>query len=183
MVAFLNKQQTDCIEPIVFDPSGKNTLFPLIKGFALLAKICKNTIAQEANNRRPENELPGYHNKSSIEEFPFLHKALILDLICEEAEAIMELLNKITADFEKSNACSIRNGIDHQSKVFPDSNKIVDCCHQVEKIISYMEHKGICPIIYFYSGMHVDSDGRKKIVLKIIRWKSSYFIDLFSIQY
>ena len=119
MATSLNGQRLGSNEPLVFDPNGKNTLYPLVQGFALLARVCSETIEDGSGTlKRPKNELPGYHNKTEIDLFPFLHKVLILDLTKSDRDRMIESLQEITATLEESQVCNLRNRLEHKRSLF-----------------------------------------------------------------
>lgn len=157
-------------DPLVFDADGKNTLYPLVQGFGLLAELCTKTI--ETGNdelRRPEEELPGYYGKTEIEAFPFLHKALVLDLQQQDCDRIIALLTRITAVLEKFQVCNIRNRLEHKRPDFPNQAEIERACHALAEIVGEMEEAGVCPLVYLYAGRKIDQYGRGILIYKDYR--------------
>ncbi len=167
MATSLNGQRLGSNEPLVFDPNGKNTLYPLVQGFALLARVCSETIEDGSGTlKRPKNELPGYHNKTEIDLFPFLHKVLILDLTKSDRDRMIESLQEITATLEESQVCNLRNRLEHKRLDFPDQQEIEKTCSAVTYIIDKMEKSGICPLVYLYAGRTMDQYGRGVVTFK-----------------
>lgn len=170
MASRLNGLRLGSNDPLEFDAGGKNTLYALIQGFAVLAELCSGMIG--GRNRgliRPENELPGYYRKTEIELFPFLHKALILDLREGDRDRIIGLLREITATLETAQVCSIRNRLEHRRKDFPTQAEIERACSAVADTVSNMEAAGLCPLIYLYAGRTVDQYGRSVVMFKDYR--------------
>lgn len=167
MAVSLNEQQSGSNEPLVFDPSGKNTLYPLVQGFALLAELCNEIIKDRTRElKRPENELPGYHSKTEIDLFPFLHKVLILDLRKGDRDQIVESLQKITTALKKSEVCNIRNRIEHRRPDFPNQEEIESTCRVVTDTVDKIERAGVCPLIYLYAERTTDQYGRAVVTFK-----------------
>lgn len=156
-------------EPLEFDAGGKNTLYPLIHAFAVLAELCSKTIQSRNALKRPKNELPGYYDKTEIQLFPFLHKALILDLRKGDCDRITGLLKETTATLEKSQVCNIRNRIEHKRPDFPNQDEIEKACALVTDTVNKMEEAGACPLIYLYTGRTVDQYGRSVVMFKDYR--------------
>ncbi len=174
MASNLKGRRLGSNEPLKLDPEGKNTLYPLIQGFVILAELCNEIIQnREIELRRPENERPGYYGNTEIELFPFFHKALILDLKKGEQDRIIELLKEITDTLEKSKICDIRNRLEHKRKDFPDQNEIVLACDAIKNIINKLENTGICPLIYLYNSVKIDQYRRGIVMLKNYRGREN----------
>lgn len=157
MVSCLNGRQLGSNKPLELDPSGKNTLYPLIQGFAVLAELCNKIIKNDRSRyKRPRKELPRYYGRSAIDLFPFLHKIFVLDLTDSDYEKVTGLLHRIYATLEGSQICDIRNRLEHKRTDFPNQEEIQASCEAVKSIIIEMEESGIVPLIYFYSGQTID---------------------------
>jgi len=155
---------------LLLDAAGINTLYPLIQGFAVLADLCKDLLAiKNGEMRRSEDEIPGFHSKTEVQLFPFLHKALILDIREADGDRLIALLENITATLEASQVHSVRNRIDHPRPDFPNQAEIEKACAAVAGIVEPMEVAGICPLLYLYSGHQVDQYGRATAILKDYR--------------
>lgn len=160
-----NYEISDSIK-LKLNSSGKNNLFGLIKGFTALAEICEEIISEPDKYLRPDNEIPGFHNKSNIQLFPFLHKSMILDIRENELKILLSQLKEIPKDFEKSDIMNIRNNSDHKSNEFPSSERIIKTCREVSQIVLRMEEMGIYPLVYRFSQKNKDEYGRGIIELK-----------------
>lgn len=152
---------------IVFQKNGKNTLYPLIQGFRILADMCKEIRENgEKKFRRSESELPGYFGKTQIQLFPFTHKKLILDLNQNDYDKIVGILSEVTTVLEKGNICDIRNRIDHGGRDFPRRTEIEEALNATKRIIDKIEEVGICPLVYLMSRLEVDGYMRGFAVFK-----------------
>lgn len=150
-----------------FDPEGKNTLYPLTQGFKILANLCLEIIKNDENKfMRAAGCIPGYHMKTDIEQFPFMHTILLLDLSEKEQEEIIKNLIEVASELERSNVCNVRNRIEHRRVNFPNGDEIKETCNIVAKIINKMETLGICPIVYIYKAYKVDQFGRGIVFLE-----------------
>jgi hypothetical protein len=156
----LSGRRTGPAAPLDFDPHGKNPLYHLVSGLAILADVCNEVIKDGGEMQRPENELPGYCGKTPLFDFPFLHKALVLDLRPTDREQIMQQLEQATTALERANVCSVRNRIEHRRQEFPTADEIATACGAVADIISSLERSGLCPLVYLYVGRKVDEYGR-----------------------
>ena len=172
MANTLNNELTDK-DNIEYDPSGKNTLYPLIRGFKILADICKKLIAEEEKRKRSEKDLPRYYGKTDIVTFPFLHKNLLLDIKQNERELLINYLEEISNDLERTQISNIRNKISHKRSKFPKRDEIIESVSEVSKIIDKMENFGICPLVYLFDKSIDDQFNRTKIILSNYRAKKN----------
>ncbi len=156
MASHLNGIQLGTDEPLVFDISGKNTLYPLIKGFSALALVCNKSYRKRNMFKRREDDLPHFHGKSVLVEFPFFYSELILDLREEERKWIISYLIEISNTFESAGIHSIRNRIEHKRDNFPTKEEIEHACNVIQKIVNEMEVYGIYPMFYNYVGEETD---------------------------
>lgn len=149
-------------EKLEFDPSGKNTLFPLISGFNALADKCLDLISNEEKHRRSNSEIPDNFKESSLEILPFMHDALILDIRENDKERILGLLREITRSLTKAQVCNIRNRIDHSRSLneFPKFEEMKRMCAIVKEIVNDMISIGICPSVSYRTKTDGDEYGR-----------------------
>lgn len=170
MASRLNGLQLGSNEPLKFDEKGRNTLYPLIQGFAVLAEICSKVIENERDQiRGPANELPGFHGKTEIELFPFLHRALVLDIRKGDCDRLIGILKEVYNSLEKAQICSIRNRIEHRSLEFPSREEIEKATSAVRDIVKKIEETGISPLIYLYERRTVDQYRRTIVTFKDYR--------------
>lgn len=161
MASRLNGRQLGPNEPLEFDPGGKNTLYPLIQGFAVLAELCGEIIKNDSSKyRRPKTGLPRYYGRTEIEVFPFLHTVFVLDLTRSDYEQIISLLHNVTGTLEGSQICDIRNRLEHKRADFPNQKEIIAACEAIKGVVNKMEESGISPLVYLYSGETIDKYGR-----------------------
>jgi hypothetical protein len=153
---------------LTFDPSGKNTFYPLIMGFSCLSNICANMMKNKQIYERPESEIQKPYKRTSIEVFPFLHKALILDLPNQDQEEVLDLLKEVTTSLSRANVCNIRNRIEHsrEKKEFPSRDEIERMCevicNKVKDLISF----GLCPSVFWNTERYKDKYNRLFIKCK-----------------
>jgi hypothetical protein len=170
MTSYLNGRRLGSNDPLEFDAGGKNTLYPLIQGFTVLAELCSEIIEdRDDRQKRTPSELPGYYGKTELMLFPFISKALILDLQKVDCDRIIGLLRKITFTLETSQVHNIRNRIEHRRPDFPSYDEIKNACDIVKTIMADMETAGVCPLIYLYAGTNADQYGRDVVTFKDYR--------------
>ncbi|MCU4845319.1 hypothetical protein OB969_14250 [Bacillus cereus] len=145
---------------IQFDSKGKNTLYPLVQGFSILADLCEELVQKRDDYKRSESDLPTYMNQTNLFIFPFLHEKFVLDIPKDIYNEIIALLREVTIVFEKNKVASVRNRVEHKRVDFPTKEEINVACDALEQIISSLEDKGIVPMVYHSNGEFSDSFGR-----------------------
>ncbi|MGG2057217.1 hypothetical protein ABFY48_23155 [Lysinibacillus pakistanensis] len=146
--------------PIIFDRSGKNTLYPLIMGFEILADFCNELLNTRDNYKRSEKDIPSYIKCTNLFVFPFNHTKLVVDLSNEIYINLDTLLRKIKALLEQNNVANIRNRIEHKREDFPDKTEIIKACNALNELGNILEEHGIYPIVYQFNQTIIDSFGR-----------------------
>lgn len=161
MAGRLSGRKSSSQEEFDFDPNGKNTLYPLTRGFKILANVCLELIQNGGSKlQRGKGDLPGYYMKTDVEQFPFMHTVFLLDLSKKEQEEIINLLMEVARELDSSNVCGVRNRIEHRRVDFPNRDEIKESCDTVAQIIRKMEKVGICPMVYVYREYRVDQFSR-----------------------
>jgi hypothetical protein len=155
-------------DPLAFDPQGRNTLYPLIQGFSVLADLCADAEHDPSLLLRPVPALPGYHGKTTLDLFPFLHTMLLLDISPIERTKILGTLRDVTRLLETSQIHHVRNGIDHPRRPgeFPTGDRIAEAIRAVGDVVRQLEQTGICPLIYYFAGSKTDEFDRRLITLQ-----------------
>jgi hypothetical protein len=160
-----------CIEMgLTFDADAKDTLYPLIQGFNILAMHCQELVDKANEYLKEKNELPTDHDKG-IESYPFLHKCLFLDLESKYKDKIVFELKKVTNEFTDINTCYIRNSTSHRREKdeFPDKDTLIKFCDNLKHIISHIETMGIYPLAYI--GKRTTTDAYQREYREMVNYK------------
>lgn len=146
-----------------FDPAGKNTLFPLVIGFDILANHCKGMLNERDKFLRCDLEIPSFTKFSKLQLFPFSHKALILDLREKDREKLLELLKETNQLLTRAQICSVRNRIEHarSENEFPTKDEIENACAAIKIAVKNLLDYGVCPSIHYFAGMVSDEYKRE----------------------
>jgi hypothetical protein len=149
-------------EAVHYDDSGKNTLFPLSQGFALVADMCEELLATDPPEvHRPAGDIPTYAERTALDMFPFQHTSLFLDIRQRDRDRIIDLLREVTASMESPDVCELRNRLEHRRRDFPAQEEIEEVCGALTKVFRKMESAGISPLVYYHKGTASDAAGRK----------------------
>lgn len=162
MCSKLEGQVIGSNEPLRFDKSGKNTLFPLTEGFSALIQICDEIMSSSSEQHlRTAEELPSFYSKAEYTSFPFLHKILLLDLKNNNYKIIKENISKISSDFNKNSVLSIRNRLQHKRDDFPNTEEILQACYSIEEVVNKLEINSLWPNVYLFKTIDFDKYNRQ----------------------
>lgn len=158
-------------DKLPFDPTGKYTLYPLIAGFSRLSGICEEMIKNKERYKRQESDIQRPYKKTSIEVFPFLYRALILDLRDQDQKSVLDLLKEVASSLSRANVSNIRNRIEHprEKKEFPCRDEIKRMCEVISNVIKDLIDFGLCPSVFWSTEIHVDSYDRRFTTCKDCR--------------
>jgi hypothetical protein len=168
MVSRLGNRPLPSGEPIVLQPT-RNSLFPLIEGFAILASLCRELRDNRDELRRPGDEVPEFANTVGLFDFPFEHTSLLLDLAESDQLRIIEQLDSVTRDLNAAAVGDIRNRITHKTMVFPDQNEIEEAFGAISRVVLSLEDSGVCPIIFRLTESTADFYARERTTLRDYR--------------
>jgi hypothetical protein len=74
------------------------TLYPLCRGFEVLAKILDNLRQEASDGLRPDDELPDSAEFSTLETLPFKHRETFLDLTEASHARSLDYLGQAVTD-------------------------------------------------------------------------------------
>ncbi len=155
-----NCDHNDAIE---IDKNGKNTLYPLIHSFRVLARECTKTLDNSTEHKRPKEEFPGFHNRSTVGKFPFPSTKLLCDIETAQAENLIHTIEEVTVKLDDAQICDIRNRIQHKRENFPSTEEIIAACDLLFELCSELENAGVAPVSYTPVEVVSDKYGRQKI--------------------
>ena len=151
---------------VIYDGKGRNTLYPLIIGFDLLASLLTELLNEPASQYlREADQFPGY-SESNIEPFVTPHRIFVLDLCKRDVQSALSTLRAISSGLIRADAASIRNRIDHQRTDFPTEKEIFDMCAGLAQVMSSLEDGGISPLLFVRKMQRIDRYGRGEMVFE-----------------
>ncbi|WP_020618092.1 hypothetical protein [Paenibacillus daejeonensis] len=161
----LNGRPFGANEVLTLDQNGKNTLFPLITGFGILANMCEEHITKSDDYKRNEEQMPHFNESTNLVNFPFKHKLLLLDVSVTEVTNIISILKKVTRNLEMNQVSNIRNRIKHKhnGSNFPSIEELENCCKAIETTVRTLEDQGLYPSVVNYRGEMSDQYHRNTI--------------------
>lgn len=140
--------------------SDRNELYPLCRGFAILADHLEEIAKNPQQRRRPNEELPVGVHGSDLKTYPFLHYDLILDLTESSRESIVALLREASRKLIADDVANVRNSWQHYRRATVPLEPLVRCLQTVSAVVSSLEAAGLCRIMYSHTGVSFDGWGR-----------------------
>lgn len=147
-------------EPIKFSQEGKNTLYPLISGFRLLAELCRELLRERSQHLRLAAQTPGYVGRAGLQVFPFVHTKLFLDLRENISTMVLSHLIEISELLQNANVAGLRNRTEHARDEFPTATEMSAMLDVVSSLTDRMQKNGSAPLTYMLLGSNVDAWGR-----------------------
>lgn len=147
------------------DLGDANTLYPLIRGFAVLASHLDSLRDEPDSYLREPSMYPKYVEPSGLHEFPFRHTVPFLDVHGAAQIAIVEQLHEIARSLSESNVAGTRNDLLHFRRTTVDIRKVHDCLEAVRKSVKILESLGALRIPYLHASTRSDEWGRRTVTL------------------
>lgn len=151
-------------ESVIFDLSGKNTLFPLTVGFKLLADVIEGLLLKKKEYKKISSEIPSFADEGSLQDFPFRHRLFFFDIRPSTQIKIISELKNITFSLEKSNIMGLRNKLQHNRENYPEKAEIKDSLLQLTQVIRNIEQLGYHPTSYIKNKTIIDEYKRTSII-------------------
>jgi len=150
-------------EELVFDPAGRNNLFPLVRSFRVLATLCSELRATDPTRyQRPRADWPHFAAPTGLELFPFTSKHPLLNLRPSAADSIIRSFLGVDQELDRSGVLDVRNRIPHNREPFPTGEEVETTCKAVAGIVENLEESGICPSVFLNDFEAEDRFGRRK---------------------
>ena len=136
-------------QPVKFNADGRNTLWPLVEGFAALAGLNERLAPEKSAHRRPSASLPGYAGKSKTVHFPWLHSVAYYDLSTTGVQAFNDHLRWITKRLNDAAVGDVRNRTGHERRDFPSGDELLLAAAAIQDVTASMESVGSVPLVRY----------------------------------
>jgi hypothetical protein len=151
-------------DPIAFNASGVNTLFPLVAGFGLLASYLEKEASDAAQHLRDESEFPVVFRESTLVDFGYRYRLPFLNFTAEARERLLVVLRSVSRELSNSQTPGVRNSLEHHKGEFPASASIIACTDAILRVCDMVEEFGILPLMFKLKSYTRDSEGRAQYV-------------------
>jgi hypothetical protein len=150
--------------PILYDPAGKNTLFPLILGFNALARRVQQVRSESEAHAKPKLHLAHYHLETTLQLFPYKHYRYACDITPTDAHLLTALCEELASKLQQSKVFEIRNKLEHHNEELPKAKEMLRCADLLQEIVGTVQEKGLIPTIFALQERITDAFGRLQIV-------------------
>jgi len=150
-------------EAILF--SEDNTLYPLVRGFGILATSLRIYMEREAQFPRGPDTHPSFADKTKLKRFPFAHSIPFLDLQPEAQKGIIDALEDVGRRMLRHDVPSVRNNLSHFRRTTVDMSQVLNALEEVKSAVSALESAGFVRIPYRRVSTTVDEWGRRTVTL------------------
>ena len=153
-----------------------NTLYPLIRGFGILASLLRELASRDsAAYLRPSSDYPKFAKHTDLKRFPFIHSVPFLDLLPSSQERIIDTLESVRQGLEEASVHSTRNDYLHYRATVTDLPRLDSSLEAAEKAVSRLEADGMCRLIFSVVGDVGDGWGRRVFTLRNSRRRELSF--------
>jgi hypothetical protein len=161
--AVLSSKQTS----IEYKSNGAWTLYPLIRGFDILANLLEDLNPEQ--DRRPETEYPRILRKGPNPFFfAFRHKHAFSDLSEASKADILSTLRQISRTLSSAKVDTTRNSLDHNNP-FPGQSSMLTAIDAAESAVGVAESSGLLPLTVGLKSDEKDEFGRRSLRLATAR--------------
>jgi hypothetical protein len=143
----------------------KMTLYPLTRGFGLLADALRSFQSRTEDFVRPDNRIPLWLRSQSLERFPFVHTVPFLDLLPDSRADVLESLEEVSRRFVGADVSEARNEWLHPRRKGGQMDRLRGSLDAVRDAVEMLENKGFSRQVYRRTKTERDEAGRSTIVL------------------
>jgi hypothetical protein len=174
----LSREQSD----IHFSSDGKWTLFPMVRGFDVLANRLK-LLKSDDTTKRSVSDYPKILRSASPYTFLFKHIYPYLDLDSTARSRIVAMLTTASRKLNAGKVDEIRNVLQHTNPKFPTQDDVLGAINAAETVLAEAEEAGFLPVVSRLRESQTDSYGRRTLTLGTANGKtlrlvrpSSYYL-------
>ena len=164
MASTLTAQAAESGMDLTFDPTGRNTLGPLIAGFGLLASHLTKIEKRATEFTRAEEGIPSVCRNSTLVNFGYPYTIPYLNFSQQSRENIVEALRSISRILSQGAVLETRNSLEHHREDFPPSGNVLNCLKSIEDYCDIAEGVGLIPVVFHMKEFIRDSSGRTSYV-------------------
>lgn len=143
--------------------ADRTELYPLIRGFGILAKELERVEANVEDYRRPEDELPDYEGLTKVKTFLFKSQVPYLNLTSSSRRRMKDGLQAVaTGLLGPVEVHQVRNDYAHYRRTSPEIDRMARALDAVAEAVRELENLGVARLLCFPAGFESDGWGRSK---------------------
>jgi hypothetical protein len=143
-----------------------NTIYPLSRGFDILAFLLEDLRDREETLRRSSADYPEYLGKTELQRFPFEHVHPFLDIQPSAQMVIINDLREVSRGLLIYDVPEIRNSLTHFRRTAVDIARVIAGLEAVSQAVRRIVSLGFLRIPYQRSSTKVDEWGRRTVTLR-----------------
>ncbi|MEU4773655.1 hypothetical protein [Micromonospora sp. NPDC023644] len=143
----------------------KMTLYPLTRGFGLLANALRDFQARAKDLVRPDKGVPLWYKYQSLERFPFSHTVPFLDLLPDSRTDVLESLEEVSRRLVGADVSEARNEWLHPRRRGGQMDRLRGSLDAVRDAVEMLQNKGFSRQVYRRAKTERDEAGRSTVVL------------------
>lgn len=145
--------------------SEDSTLYPLVRGFSILADHLEDLQEKAALHERPVAMLPRFVTRTRLKQFPFLHTVPFLDLKADAQREIIGVLRDVSLRLLRHDVPAVRNSLSHFRRTTIEMASVLAALEDVRGAASSLAAAGLMRIPYTRMGTVIDEWGRQTVKL------------------
>lgn len=143
--------------------TGRLTMYPLVRGFGVLADALTALRTRAADYIRPSDDLPDFATRSALQSFPFRSTHPFLDLADHSRERVIEGLNDIEGTLDAEQLSRVRNDYSHYRRTSPELVAMEATLESVGRAVRAIENLGFGLNLCTPSTETMDQWGRRSV--------------------
>ncbi|MFC4785223.1 hypothetical protein ACT8ZV_12140 [Nocardioides sp. MAHUQ-72] len=152
-----------------------NTLYPLIRGFGILADLLERLQGEAAEHRRDLGDYPRYAASTTLKSFPFAHTVPFLDLLPKARERIIESLRHVRSTLESAAVHEVRNDYMHYRASAMDLPRLDNSLEAAQRAVGRLEADGLCRTMFGLASNTGDAWDRRIFTLRSAKGREVAF--------
>ncbi|GAB3396185.1 hypothetical protein GCM10027568_29820 [Humibacter soli] len=143
--------------------NGVLTMYPLMRGFGVLAAVLEGVKTKKADYQRPESEFPIYATATELQKFPFAARLPFLDISDHSQIRIISGFRRIEQVLREANIYQVRNDFSHYRRTSPEVAQMAQTLEAVAQAIRLIENLGFGLNLFTPGGETTDRWGRRTV--------------------
>lgn len=143
--------------------SGRLTMYPLIRGFGVLATVLQSVQTRSADFIKDERDLPAFANATVLQTFPFRSTIPFLDIAPHSQERLIAGLTQVEQVLTEGNVDKVRNEYSHYRRTSPEVARMAGTLEAVGGAMRTIENLGFGLTLFAPAEQAVDQWGRRVV--------------------
>jgi len=141
------------------------SLYPLMRGFGLLAKILRAYQIDAGQHARSASRIPEWFKSQELQRFPFIHTVPFLDLLPDSQAEILQTLDHITNRLIGAEVGDARNEWLHSRRERVETERLRSSLDAVRDAVETIQDKGLSRQIFRRVRTQRDEAARATVIL------------------